>query len=308
MRQNLTFIRMTLAIAAVSFTAGCSHLAYQGSKETYSDPKKTGLEYQEVSFASRDGVALSGWFFPARDPENPKVGAAPKGTVIQFHGNAQNMTAHCYSLAWVTLAGYNFFTFDYRGYGKSAGDPNQEGVNLDALAAIEYVQKNVPKPAGAKTDMILYGQSLGGAVLARALSDVADRSRLRAVVLDSTFHSYQSAARDVLSRSFVTYLFQPLAYVLMSDRYSPEESIAKIAPIPLLVIHGDRDETIPFKFGQKVYSLATEPKYFWHIPGGRHIDSMFRDKGKYREPLVQFMDSGVTQSMGEAPKASPSSD
>jgi fermentation-respiration switch protein FrsA (DUF1100 family) len=94
----------------------------------------------------------------------------------------------------------------------------------------------------------------------------------------------------VLSRSWLTWLFQPLANLLVSNAYSPEQAIARISPLPLLVIHGDADTVVPFRFGERIYELALEPKTFLRIPGGRHIDGMLRENGRYRPKLIEFLD------------------
>jgi fermentation-respiration switch protein FrsA (DUF1100 family) len=275
-----------LVLALLSVTAplgACSHLFYHPSREAFSSPKRARLPVEEVAFSSTDGTPLSGWFFPAASP--PPQDLAP--TVIQFHGNAQNMTAHFASVFWMVEAGYQVFTFDYRGYGKSGGSPDQRGLHQDALAAIREVERRMP---GRKRDIILYGQSLGGAVVARALQDLSSKERISAVVLEGTFDAYRSIARNMLARSWITFLFQPLAGVLVSDEYSPEESFAKISPIPLLVIHGEKDPAIPASFGRRIHSLAEEPKTLWIIPRGRHIDSMSRESGRYRADLIGWLE------------------
>jgi hypothetical protein len=277
-------------IAAAGNLSGCSSLAYQPTNTIYADPSRANIRFESLDFESKDGTRLHGWYFPAITEKNKPA----KGTIIQFHGNAENMTSHFASLFWVIDAGYNFFTFDYRGYGGSDGDPNQSGVNDDALAAVEYVSKKVAR-TGSKKDIVLYGQSLGGAVLMRAYRDIraneALHDRVRALVVESSFYSYKAIGRSLLARTWFTFLLQPLAYVLVSDKYSPEDDIAKISPTPLLVIHGDEDPVIPFSFGKKIFEKAQEPKTFWKIEHGRHIDAMRRDHGAYREKLITFLDA-----------------
>src|SRR5262245_39943051 len=90
----------------------CSHVFYQPSPKQYVNPAQFKLKYENLSFQSADGTKLNGWFFPAKTKK-------PKGTIVQFHGNAQNISTHFFSLIWLIEEGYNFFTFDYRGYGKS---------------------------------------------------------------------------------------------------------------------------------------------------------------------------------------------
>ena len=187
------------------------------------------------------------------------------------------------SLFMQSLAAYWFYTR----FGLTLKDLALVFSLANALAAISFVQKKVP--GSGQKDLILVGESLGGAVLARALEDVKDRSRIRRVVLDSTFFSYQNIARRRLSSFWLTWIFQPLAWVLVSDSYSPEKSLGKISPVPVLIIHGTADHVIPFDTGQHVYELAREPKTFWKIEGGEHIDAMGRENGKYRKMLIDLL-------------------
>jgi hypothetical protein len=283
-----------LVFATLMGMNGCSSLAYQPSNQIYADPSRANVKFESLDFQSKDGTRLHGWFFPV----SSEWKGPAKGTVIQFHGNAENMTSHFASLYWVTEAGYNFFTFDYRGYGGSDGDPSQKGLNDDAQAAVEFVAKKVASKgvkSGSEKDLILYGQSLGGAVLMRAYRNIKANEelhqRIRTLVIESSFFSYKSVGRSLLARTWITYLFQPLAYVLVSDEFSPEDDIANISPTPLLVIHGDEDTVIPYSFGEKIFDKAKDPKEFWKVEHGRHIDAMIRHRGVYREKLISYLDS-----------------
>jgi fermentation-respiration switch protein FrsA (DUF1100 family) len=265
------------------FASGCSHLVYHPSDLMYvQHPELLNGLREEISFPSTDGTKLAGWYFKAKKKGH-------KGTVIQFHGNAENMTSHFASLVWLTEEGYDFFTFDYRGYGISEGKPDQEGINRDAIAAIHYVMNRSAR--GAEADLVLYGQSLGGAVLLRAYDDIpaSERRRIKALVVEGAFSNYHEIAADILSRSWLTYVFQPLAYVLVSNAYGPGDAIPRISPTPLLVIHGAQDPVIPYKFGEEVFALAQQPKQFLRIPGGKHINAMAINHGEYRGKLLEFL-------------------
>ena len=285
-----------LILMASPLFGGCSGLIYQPSSRLLVDPKQLGLKYEEVHFPTSDGVTLAGWFFPARLSTSEHL----KGTIIQFHGNAENRSTHFLSLIWVIDEGYNLFTFDYRGYDGSEGTPSQEGTYRDGMAAIRYVKQNnaalnVPNlkennAALNVPDLILYGQSLGGAILARCFEDVKDRSRVLSVVLDGSFYSYQAIARDVLSRSIITWPFQWLANAWVSDQYSPEKSFKKISPTPVLVIHGDSDPVIPVKFGETVFQLLGEPKTFFKVDRGKHLDTFQIDQQRYRKKVLEYWD------------------
>ena len=272
-------------LLALAFVGGCSNLVYLPSKSLLGAPEEMP---DDVWFSSADGTKLHGWWFEARGVRH--------GTVVQFHGNAGNITSHYASLQWVTERGYDFFTFDYRGYGRSAGAPGQAGLHADALAALRYAMARA-KP-GPGPDLVLYGQSLGGAVLLRMLDDVKDRERIRAVIVEGTFHSYQDAAAAVLWDQPLTLPFAGLAYTLVSDEDSPSAYIERVAPIPLLVVHDLRDPVVPFRFGQAVYDLARAPKELWPVDYGSHLGAT-RDPA-YRNALTAWLDERA----GSEPHAS----
>lgn len=272
----------------VFLPASCTGVFYQPQKLMFYDPADFDYQYEDVDFKSVDGTPLHGWFFPVKN------GVTELGTVLQFHGNAENITSHFRSLAWITKEGYNLFIFDYQGYGLSGGRPTQKRLNGDALAALDYaVIKNRERSekSGKKLEFIAYGQSLGGAILMRALYDFKDKDKLDAVVIESSFSSYRRIAMEKLALSRVTWIFQPLAYLLVSDSYAPEDKIKTISPVPILVIHGDADVIVPVHHGEKIYSLAGQPKTFWEVPNGRHIDSMRKHGGKYRQNLIEYLAS-----------------
>ena len=284
--NSKSVFRSVNGLLFLGLLSACSHLAYQPTRFNYLlKPEQLDSIREVVTFKSTDGVELTGWYFKARHGKH-------KGSVVQFHGNGQNLTTHFMLLAWVIDEGYDFFTFDYRGYGTSEGSPSQEGLNRDALAAIDWIMHREAPEKDGKPDVILYGQSLGGAVLMRAFQDVgpSDRARVKSLVIESSFYNYKKIAVDILSRSWISFLFQPLGYLVMSNAYSPEDAIPKIAPTPLLVIHGDRDSVIPLKFGKKIFELAKEPKQFLLIPGGVHINAMFIRDGEYRKTLLSYLD------------------
>jgi hypothetical protein len=115
----------------LALSSGCASLyLYYPDHQIYQTPEQVGLKFEEINFTSRDGTPLTGWFVPAKG----KV----IGTVIHFHGNAQNMTAHFSFVDWLPPEGFNVFMFDYRGYGRSGGSPQRQGIHEDCVAAIKY--------------------------------------------------------------------------------------------------------------------------------------------------------------------------
>ncbi len=274
-------MRFFLIIFGLVFLQSCSHLFYHPSDRHFVDPKQFKLKYENVFFKSKDGVQLHGWFFRSKTNKS-------KGTIIQFHGNAQNISTHFFSLIWLIDHGYNFFTFDYRGYGKSDGKPSQAGLYQDALAALEIGHEL--NELNGKGKFIVYGQSTGGAVALRALPDSKHYNDISLIVMDSAFASYKDIAFDKLKSVWFLWPISPLAFVLVSDEYAADEVFDKITK-PTLVIVGMKDTVVPAKFGKEIYKgVKTKDKWLWKLPNGSHIDAYHHEKGIYRQQLLDLID------------------
>lgn len=257
---------------------GCSHLLYypmQGHRYT---PDQVQLKYEEVQFNDESGNSISGWWIPASTEE-------VKGTFIFFHGNAENMSTHFMSLKWLPEQGYNYFIFDYPGYGKSTGTPSPYSTLKSGQAALQWVHKNKdPNP------LIIYGNSLGGIVALRTALDLKKEIPILAFIADDTFSSYHRVARIKLSKHWLTWLFQPLAYVVLSDKWAPDP-VSDLSPIPLLVIHGDSDNTVETVNGEKLFAEAAQPKEFWLKKDGHHGDTFWRHNFIYRTKVLEWIRS-----------------
>ncbi len=151
--------------------------------------------------------------------------------------------------------------FDYRGYGKSDGEPNEEGILEDARAARQWLARRANVP---EQDIILMGHSLGGGVMV----DLAAVDGARGLILMNTFTSLPDVAAHHL----------PLvpARLMMHNRL---ESLAKIENYhgPLLQAHCETDRTIPLTQGKRLFAKANEPKHFVATHGTGHDDLLPED-------------------------------
>lgn len=281
MRALLHFaVGVLLALVFV----GCSHMLYAPSNRVFDLPEHYGLHYEEIKIQVNESPKeeITGWYF-----YSPK----PKGLFVFFHGNGENLSSHFRALTWILEENYDFFIFDYRGYGPSDGKPSPKNTVEDGLAALKEMKRIKPK-----LPIWIYGQSLGGAVALRSVMESADLN-IRGIILDSTFASYDDAAAGVVASRWYTWLFQPLARLLVSDRYSPQnalqnnshDSILKLKGIPKLVMHGTEDSLVSIKLGRKLYAELPEPKQFLEIPKARHIEGFFVENGKYRKSVLEWM-------------------
>jgi len=228
-------------------------------------PAQLGLAYEDVELRTEDAVRIRGWFLPVR---------GSRWSVLFCHGNGGNIS---HRLDRVLLMqqhlGVDMLLFDYRGYGTSEGSPDEEGTYRDARAAYRWLVARVGDPGR----IVVFGESLGAAVALQ----LALESEAHALVLESPFASIPEMAKAV-------YPFLPV-WPLVRTRY---DNLAKIGGLrmPLLVLHGDRDEIVPFAQGRRVFEAAPEPKSFFAIPGAHHNDTYAVGGEAYWLTLRAFLD------------------
>jgi fermentation-respiration switch protein FrsA (DUF1100 family) len=269
--RSLTFI---CVLSAALF--GCSGVFFQPYRGHVQTPKQLGLAYEDVYFQAGDGTPLHAWFLPAK--------SKALGTILFLHGNAENISTHIMSVRWLPARGFNVFLLDYRGYGSSGGAASLSGVQNDMDAALQTLlaHKDVDPE-----HVVVFGQSLGGSIAIYNVAHSPYRQHIRALVVESAFASYRQIAREKLADFWLTWPLQwPLSWTV-SDAYSPSATVAGISPIPLLIIHGDRDSIVPLHNGQQLYDLAREPKQLWIVPGGGHIQAF--QSQTYRDRFVAFL-------------------
>jgi len=202
---------------------------------------------EAVHVTTSDGLRLLAWYRPPRSDGGP--------IVIYLHGNAGTIAHRGPAIRPLTDAGYGLLLVEYRGYGGNPGRPTEAGLYTDARAALDFVDA-MGIGAGRQ---ILYGESLGTGVAVQ----MAMERGAAALVLASPYTSIA----DVAGGKFP---FLPVGWLLL-DRY---DSLAKIGRLrlPILVIHGGRDRTIPAALGRALYDAAVEPKTLRLVPEADHND------------------------------------
>jgi len=232
-------------------------------KELDETPAAWGLEYEEVSLLTADNVRLHGWYLP--NPGSHKA-------LLFFHGNAGNISHRGSSVEIFHRLGMNVLIFDYRGFGTSQGEPDEPGLYVDARTAWRFLQEE--KGFDSK-DIILFGRSLGGAVASKLASEVHPAG----LILESSF----SSARDMADA------IMPLISRVVFLRFNLDTlNIIDRIRCPLLVLHGPRDEVIPFRQGEKIFKAAREPKTFVTLQGG-HNGGFLLTQPEYEKALGVFM-------------------
>lgn len=224
-----------------------------------STPRDHGLAYEALTLSTPDGERLDAWFVP-----KPQA----RGAVLVLHGNAGNMSHRMDTIAMFHRLGYSVLIFDYRGYGRSTGYPSEEGLYQDARAAWAHLVRERGLAPGR---IVLFGESLGGAVAAR----LAAEARPGALVLSSVFTSAREFAADI-------YPWLPTRWLVRLN-YDTRAALARVR-CPVLVAHSPDDEIIPFKHGKKLFEAAPEPRAFLQLAGGHNDGFIFM-----REAWVQLL-------------------
>jgi uncharacterized protein len=245
--ERVRRLLMLLALAAI--TAGCresmeGRFIYYPSRALVADPSQVRLSYRDVTFTAADGVRLHGWLITGRTPT----------TLLYSHGNAGNISDRVtIARMLVDALGVGVFMYDYRGYGRSEGTPSEAGLVSDAIGARTALLSEGVAPE----HIVYFGRSLGAAVTV----DLALAHPPRAVVLEAPFASMRAMANSVL----------PGGGFLFRTRW---DNVGKVPGLraPLLVLHGDADQVVPYEQGRAVFATAPEPKTFFTIRGGRHYD------------------------------------
>ncbi|MCK5287973.1 MAG: alpha/beta hydrolase [Candidatus Omnitrophica bacterium] len=228
------------------------------------DPSLMQLTYEDVFIKTADNVDLHGWFIPY---------PGSKFTMLYCHGNGGNITTRLDKLLIMHQLQINIFAIDYRGYGRSKGVPTESGVYLDVKSAYDYL---IHKLNLYPDNIILYGESLGGAIIV----DLASKVEVGALILEGTFSSGKDIGKIIYP--FIPKIFIPNAY----------DSLKKIRDIrkPKLFIHSQIDKVIPFELGEKLYKASLEPKKFISIVGA-HGTAFVESKYKITKEITQFIDN-----------------
>lgn len=262
-------VRITLGVlvgATLFLVFSEKRLIYYPAAEVDVTPKALGLPFEEVEIDVEPGVKLHGWFIKAA--KEPSV-----ATVLFSHGNAGNIADRLDRvLRWRELDA-DFLLYDYRGYGRSTGSPDEEGTYRDGRAAYDYLVK------GRHIDparLILMGESLGCAVSIQ----LAIERRAAGLVIEAPFASIAQMANAI-------YPFLPLGSFIRT-RYENVKKVPQLK-MPLFVVQGTRDEVIPVAQGKMVFDAAPEPKQYLAIEGAHHNDVYVVGGEGYRRALAEFV-------------------
>ncbi len=228
----------------------------------------SGCTIADCNFAADDGVPLHGWLCTPRHAE----GITGDMVLLWFHGNAGNLSHRTDLMFRLASTPARVFIVDYRGYGRSGGQPSEEGLYLDARAAWRYL---VDEQRVSPDRIVIFGKSLGGAVAI----DLATEVTPAGLIVQSSFTSLP----DMAARHFP---FVPKA--LIRTRMDSLSKVSEIR-VPKLFIHSTADEVAPYELGQRLYDAAPEPKRFFVVDGAGHNETWVVGGAGYFAAIRDFV-------------------
>lgn len=271
-----------LIIAVATYAGVCAvlyvfqrRLVYFPTRQYDLTPGDVGLEFEDLTLTTADGVAIAAWYV-----QHPQA----RGSVLHCHGNAGNMSGRVDDLLAFHQMGYSVLLFDYRGYGRSEGRPDEQGTYEDAEAARRFL---VEEKGESPQRLIIFGRSLGGAVAI----ELARRHRPAALIVEASFTNLPVIGQR-------QYPFVPVKW-LSRFHY---DSINKVGGIscPKLFIHASEDELVPFDNGRRLYEAAAQPRQFIKTPGG-HNTGGFLYAQTYLDQLERFLGQALRRRADRRP-------
>jgi len=272
-------VKRLLTLLLVISLSGCSEFLFYPERGLPLTPDKAHLAWRDVTLTAADGTRLNAWFLPA------KPGVPVKGTVLHLHGNGGNMAWHLAGSWWLPEQGYQVLLVDYRGYGRSEGEPSLPAVYQDIDAAFDWLNA---APEVQSKPLVVLGQSIGGALAVHYLSEhPQQRARVKALVLDGVPASYREMARYTLSTSWLTWpIKRPLSWVI-PDGDSAINGMPQLKGTPMLLFQSLDDTLVPLHNGISLYQAAPLPRVL-QLTRGPHVQT-FGDP-TWREVMVRYLD------------------
>ena len=220
-------------------------LLYLPSENNYLDDQ-IDFNFKEVFIDVEKKLKLKSWLIE-NDLKNKK-------TLVFFHGNAGNLSNRIYKLNQLSKLDLNIIILAWRSFSGNEGEPSEQNLYNDAKKTIEWLNSRGVK----NKNMILYGESLGTGIAV----ELSQTNQFGGIILESPFTSMTNAAKNI-------YPWLPVKY-LLKDKYDSEKKIKNLQ-IPILIMHGKKDNIVPFKMGEKLYDLANNPKFFYFTENDDHM-------------------------------------
>ena len=234
------------------------NLLYHPNENNYSGDK-ISVKIEKVKIRTSDNIELLGWYHEKNIKDYK--------TLVFFHGNAGTLENRIHKLNYFQDMNINFLIIAWRGFSGNNGKPSEERLYEDGKSAINWLAK---KGVNEK-DIVLYGESLGTGVA----THLAQNNNYAGVILETPFTSMADAAK-------IFYPYIPVK-LLLKDKFENYKKVKNINS-PIIVMHGEIDQIVPFFMGKKMYEIANEPKYSYFTKHDNHMM-------EYDENLIKALNS-----------------
>ena len=245
------FLQFILTIFAIYFLVLVflyfyqRNLLYHPNENNYSGDK-ISVDIEKVKIQTADNIELLGWYHE-KNLKDYK-------TLVYFHGNAGSLENRINKLNHFQDMNINFLIIAWRGFNGNKGKHSERGLYVDGKSAIDWlIKKGVDEK-----NLILYGESLGTGVA----THLAQNKNYEGVILETPFTSMVDAAKNF-------YPYIPIN-LLLKDKFENFKKVKNIN-IPILVMHGEVDQIVPFSMGKKIYEIANNPKYSYFTKYDDHM-------------------------------------
>lgn len=270
----LACLLVAIVSAYVALSPRFAHFIYRTSlfrplplEARTAAPVVNGIKGEDVEMVQAPGITLHAWFFQ-------KPGT--RYTAILSHGNLGNISTRVELINALLQCGLSVLAYDYCGYGKSTGVPDCENVCNSACCAYDYL---VAKRHIRPEQIVLYGQSLGGAISV----ELAVRRPVRALIIQSSFTSLRDVA---IEHTPVLSVFP--AVLFPQPELTSAKNLAKLK-LPVLIIHGVQDKVVPYRHGQDLYKMANEPKTLVTLKLCAHSDILVKEPEQFIKSVTEFV-------------------
>ena len=220
-------------------------LLYHPTENNYDGDRLT-VNIEKVKIVTEDNIDLLAWY------HNKDINKFK--TILYLHGNAGSLENRIHKINHFEDMNINFLLLSWRGFSGNKGEPTEQGLYQDARSAVKWLIKQ----GVFEENIIVYGESLGTGVT----TEIAQNRNFAGIILESPFTSMVAAGKS-------KYPIFPIR-LLLKDRYESDKKIKNIKS-PVLIMHGEQDNIVPFWMGEKMFQLANEPKYSYFSKYDDHM-------------------------------------
>ena len=220
-------------------------LLYHPTENNYDGDKLT-VNIQEVKIVTDDNIDLLAWY------HNKDINKFK--TILFLHGNAGSLENRIHKINHFEDMNINFLLLSWRGFSGNIGKPTEKGLYQDARSAVKWLVKQ----GVIEENIIIYGESLGTGIT----TEIAQNKNFAGIILETPFTSMVAAGKS-------KYPIFPIK-LLLKDKYERDKKIKNIKS-PVLIMHGEEDQIVPFWMGEKMFQMANEPKYSYFTKFDDHM-------------------------------------